>query len=73
MIIAQDCNACHEPLALDEASPEILKTLGIDEWLSNIQKNAHGRQSIKNGPSQLAHIRAAKKRNPHRARDHRSG
>ena len=23
--IAQDCNACHEPLALDEASPEILK------------------------------------------------
>src|SRR5208282_4406186 len=29
--IAQDCNSCHEPLATDEASPEILKTLGISE------------------------------------------
>ena len=40
--IAQDCNACHEPLASDEASPEILKTLGIEAWLSKLQKNAHG-------------------------------
>jgi nitrate/TMAO reductase-like tetraheme cytochrome c subunit len=36
--ITQDCNACHEPLAMDEASPEILKTLGIAERISNLQK-----------------------------------
>jgi len=36
--IGQDCNSCHEPLAMDEASPEILKTLGIAERLSKIQK-----------------------------------
>src|SRR5215471_12270606 len=27
--ITQDCSSCHEALATDEASPEILKTLGI--------------------------------------------
>lgn len=36
--ITQDCNSCHEPLAMDEASPEILKTLGIKERISNLQK-----------------------------------
>jgi hypothetical protein len=36
--ITQDCNTCHEPLAVDEASPEILKTLGLDERISKIQK-----------------------------------
>ena len=36
--IVQDCNTCHEPLAMDEASPEILKTLGISERLLNLQK-----------------------------------
>ncbi len=36
--IAQDCNGCHEPLAMDETSPEILKTLGISERISNLQK-----------------------------------
>lgn len=36
--IAQDCNLCHEPLAMDEAAPEILKTLGIAERISNVQK-----------------------------------
>jgi NapC/NirT cytochrome c family, N-terminal region len=36
--IAQDCNTCHEPLATDEASPEILKTLGISERISTLQK-----------------------------------
>jgi hypothetical protein len=35
--ITQDCNTCHEPLAMDEASPEILKTLGISERLSKLQ------------------------------------
>jgi hypothetical protein len=27
--IAQDCNACHQPVAMDEASPDILKTLEL--------------------------------------------
>jgi nitrate/TMAO reductase-like tetraheme cytochrome c subunit len=36
--IAQDCNTCHEPLAMDEATPEILKTLGIAERISKVQK-----------------------------------
>ena len=36
--IGQDCNLCHEPLAMAEASPEILKTLGIAERISKIQK-----------------------------------
>jgi nitrate/TMAO reductase-like tetraheme cytochrome c subunit len=36
--IAQDCSSCHEPLAMDEASPEILKTLGISERISSLQK-----------------------------------
>jgi hypothetical protein len=36
--IAQDCNSCHEPLAMDEASPEILKTLGISERILKLQK-----------------------------------
>jgi len=35
--IGQDCNTCHEPLAMDEAAPEILKTLGIEDRLSNAQ------------------------------------
>ena len=36
--ITQDCNACHELLATDEASPEILKTLGLEERISKVQK-----------------------------------
>jgi nitrate/TMAO reductase-like tetraheme cytochrome c subunit len=36
--ITQECNTCHEPLAMDEATPEILKTLGISERISNLQK-----------------------------------
>jgi len=36
--ITQDCNSCHEPLAVGEASPEILKTLGIANWISSVQK-----------------------------------
>jgi nitrate/TMAO reductase-like tetraheme cytochrome c subunit len=27
--ISQDCNLCHNPLAVDETSPEVLKTLGL--------------------------------------------
>jgi len=36
--IIQDCNTCHEPLAMDEASPEILKTLGVADRISKAQK-----------------------------------
>jgi len=36
--ITQDCNVCHEALAMDEASPEILKTLGLADRLQKIQK-----------------------------------
>ena len=36
--ITQDCNTCHEPLAMDESSPEILKKMGIAERISKIQK-----------------------------------
>lgn len=36
--ITQDCSACHQPLAIDEASPEILKTMGIAERIAQIQK-----------------------------------
>lgn len=36
--ITQDCNTCHEPLAMEETSPEILKSLGIAERISNVQK-----------------------------------
>jgi nitrate/TMAO reductase-like tetraheme cytochrome c subunit len=37
-IITHDCSTCHEPLAMEEASPEILKTLGIAERISAAQK-----------------------------------
>jgi NapC/NirT cytochrome c family protein len=36
--ISQDCNACHEPLAVEETAPEIMKTLGIAERFSSLQK-----------------------------------
>lgn len=36
--ITQDCTTCHQPLAVDEASPQILKELGIAERLSAAQK-----------------------------------
>ncbi len=33
-IITQDCSTCHQALAVEETSPEILKTLGIADRLS---------------------------------------
>src|SRR5215469_5847602 len=36
--IPQDCSTCHQLLATDEAQPEILKTLGISERISNMEK-----------------------------------
>jgi nitrate/TMAO reductase-like tetraheme cytochrome c subunit len=34
--ISQDCQACHQPLAMEETAPEILKTLGIAERLPKV-------------------------------------
>ena len=36
--IMQDCTTCHQPLAMDEASPEILKRLGLADRLAQIQR-----------------------------------
>jgi hypothetical protein len=36
--IPQDCNTCHQALAVEETSPEILKTLGIAGRLSKFEK-----------------------------------
>lgn len=36
--IVQDCNSCHEPIAIEETAPGVLKTLGLDERIANLQK-----------------------------------
>ena len=36
--ITQDCGACHEMVAASEASPEVLRTLGVQERISGLQK-----------------------------------
>lgn len=36
--IAQDCTTCHQALAVEETSPEILKTLGVADRLSQFEK-----------------------------------
>lgn len=36
--IAQDCTSCHEMLAVEEASPEILKTLNLGDRIGEIQR-----------------------------------
>jgi len=36
--ITQDCSACHELVATSEASPEVLKTLGLEEKISHLQR-----------------------------------
>jgi len=36
--ITQDCNACHEPIAIEETNPAVLKTLGLDDRITNLQK-----------------------------------
>jgi hypothetical protein len=38
MTITQDCNTCHEPLAVEEAAPEVLKTLGLASRIRSLQK-----------------------------------
>ncbi len=36
--ITQDCSVCHQLIAASEASPDILKSLGLDERISKAQK-----------------------------------
>jgi hypothetical protein len=36
--ITQDCSACHQSVAMEEAAPEVLKTLGVADWTSKFQK-----------------------------------
>ncbi len=36
--ITQDCAACHEVVSASEASPEVLKTLGLEGRISELQK-----------------------------------
>ena len=37
LTIVQDCSTCHEPLAIEESSPEVLKTLGLADLMANLQ------------------------------------
>jgi hypothetical protein len=36
--ISQDCSLCHNPLAVEETSPAVLKTLGLDQKISALLK-----------------------------------
>jgi hypothetical protein len=36
--ITQDCNTCHNPLSVEEASPAVLSTLGLADHITNLQK-----------------------------------
>ncbi len=36
--ISQDCSLCHNPLAVDETAPAVLKTLGLDQKLTSLLK-----------------------------------
>jgi hypothetical protein len=36
--ISQDCNGCHLSLAVEEKSPDILKTLGVAEAVTSLEK-----------------------------------
>jgi hypothetical protein len=36
--ISQDCSICHNPLAVEEPSPAVLKSLGLDQKLSSLLK-----------------------------------
>lgn len=36
--ITQDCTTCHNPLAVEETSPDVLKTLGLADLIAKTQK-----------------------------------
>jgi hypothetical protein len=38
LTITQDCNTCHEPLAIEEATPGVLKTVGLADRIASLQK-----------------------------------
>jgi nitrate/TMAO reductase-like tetraheme cytochrome c subunit len=38
MTITQDCSTCHVPLAMDEANPQVLTTLGLADRIASLQK-----------------------------------
>jgi hypothetical protein len=38
LTITQDCNTCHDPLAVEEASPGVLKTIGLEDRIASLQK-----------------------------------
>jgi NapC/NirT cytochrome c family protein len=37
-VITQDCSACHEAVAVEDAAPDVLKTLGLADRLAAIKK-----------------------------------
>ena len=36
--ITQDCTKCHETVAMDEAAPDVLKTLGVADRVAALRK-----------------------------------
>ena len=36
--IPQDCSTCHQAVAMEEPAPEVLKTLGVSDWISRFQR-----------------------------------
>lgn len=36
--ITQDCSACHEPLAIEESNPEVLKAMGLADHIQMLQE-----------------------------------
>ena len=47
--ITQDCNTCHNPLAVEEANPGVLNTLGLADRIASLQKT-----STKGSPKGIA-------------------
>ena len=39
-VITQECGVCHEAVAMEETSPEVLKTLGLEERILALRKPA---------------------------------
>jgi hypothetical protein len=36
LTITQDCNTCHDPLTVEEASPGVLKTMGLEDRIASL-------------------------------------
>jgi hypothetical protein len=37
--ITQDCSTCHNPLAVEETSPDVLKTLGLSDKIASLESH----------------------------------